>query len=204
LVPLVALVLGHEAIVGERERHTLGLLLSLPVHRSEVLLAKYTGRLLALGLSLALGLGLSCLFLGPGQRQVVLGLISPTLLLGAAFLSVGVWISTACTRTATAACIALATWFLLVFIYDLALLASLVATDGALSQDTITWAVSLNPAGLYRMTLMAELIGVSSLQELGLTVALPGTIKSVAIWVGWVTIPLAAGSYQLSREGSGR
>ena len=35
LVPLVALILGHDAIVGERERHTLGLLLSLPVHRGE-------------------------------------------------------------------------------------------------------------------------------------------------------------------------
>jgi Cu-processing system permease protein len=33
LVPLVALVLSHDAIVGERERNTLGLLLSLPVGR---------------------------------------------------------------------------------------------------------------------------------------------------------------------------
>ena len=36
LVPLVALVLSHDAIVGERERNTLGLLLSLPVGRFEV------------------------------------------------------------------------------------------------------------------------------------------------------------------------
>jgi Cu-processing system permease protein len=33
LVPLVALVLSHDAIVGEQERNTLGLLLSLPVSR---------------------------------------------------------------------------------------------------------------------------------------------------------------------------
>ena len=43
LVPLVALVLSHDAIVGERERNTLGLLLSLPVGRFEVVGAKLEG-----------------------------------------------------------------------------------------------------------------------------------------------------------------
>jgi Cu-processing system permease protein len=56
LVPLVALVLGHDAIVGERERNTLGLLLSLPVSRPGVVLAKYLGRLIALCGAIALGL----------------------------------------------------------------------------------------------------------------------------------------------------
>jgi Cu-processing system permease protein len=203
LVPLVALVLGHEAIVGERERHTLGLLLSLPVRRGEVLLSKYIGRLMALGISLSLGLGLASLFLGTGQQQVVLGLIWPTLLLGAAFLSIGVWISTVCARMATAASIAVAIWFMFVFIYDLALLAVLVVTDGAISQDTITWAVSLNPAGLYRISLMVQLLGESALGDLGLAVTLPGPAKSAAIWFGWICLPLAAGAYQLQHEGGG-
>ncbi len=43
LVPLIALMLGFDAIVGERERGSLGLLLSMPVTRTEVLIGKYCG-----------------------------------------------------------------------------------------------------------------------------------------------------------------
>ena len=57
VVPLVALILSHDAIVGERERNTLGLLLSLPVSRVEVLLAKFMGRAGALASAVVLGLG---------------------------------------------------------------------------------------------------------------------------------------------------
>lgn len=202
LVPLVALVLGHDAIVGERERHTLGLLLSLPVRRSEVLVAKYVGRLLALVLAVSLGLGAACVVLGPGQRSVVLGLVPPTILLGAAFLSLGVLVSAATRRVATAASLAVAIWFLLVFFYDLGLLALLVATDGAVSQDAIATAVHLNPAGLYRMALLSQLMGVSALEELGMTVAIPGVAGRTAIWAAWVAVPLGIGAALLSRRRS--
>jgi len=200
LVPLVALVLGHDAIVGERERHTLGLLMSLPVRRSEILVAKYVGRLIALVFAVVLGLGSAAVFLEAGQRGVVLSLLPPTLLLGAAFLSIGVLISTSTQRVATAASMAIAVWFLVVFAYDLGLLAALVATDGALSQDTITWAVVLNPAGLYRTALIARLVGDTALGDLGMAVQLPGIAARTAIWASWIALPLAVGALQLGRR----
>ncbi|MBP8922137.1 MAG: ABC transporter permease subunit, partial [Thauera sp.] len=43
LIPLIALVLGFDAIVGERERGSLDLLLSMPITRLELLLGKYLG-----------------------------------------------------------------------------------------------------------------------------------------------------------------
>ena len=43
LIPLIALLLGFDAIVGERERGSLDLLLSLPITRFELLLGKYLG-----------------------------------------------------------------------------------------------------------------------------------------------------------------
>ena len=43
LVPLIALILGYDAIVGERERGSMELLLSMPITRSEILLGKYIG-----------------------------------------------------------------------------------------------------------------------------------------------------------------
>jgi Cu-processing system permease protein len=198
LVPLVALVLGHDAIVGERERHTLGLLLSLPVHRSEVLVAKFIGRALALCGSIGLGLGSATLLLDPGQRQVVLALVPPTLLLGASFLSLGMLISVGARRVATAASLAVVVWFGLVFIYDLALLALMVLTDGAVSQEVVTWLVTLNPAGLFRTQQMMQLVGHDALADLGLSVALPGAGVRAVIWTAWIVGPLVVGGALLS------
>lgn len=194
VVPLVALVLGHDAIVGERERHTLGLLLSLPVGRGEVLLAKFLGRALALCFAIGVGLGSATLFLGPGQREVVLGLVPHTMLLGASFLSLGMLISTATHRVATAASLAVVVWFLLVFFFDLGLLALMVVTDGAVTQETVAWLVTLNPTGLFRTQLMMELVGQTALEELGLAVSLPGPGARAAVWLGWIVGPLMVGT----------
>jgi Cu-processing system permease protein len=45
LVPLVALLISHDAIVGETERGTMILLLSYPVSRGQIILGKFTGHL---------------------------------------------------------------------------------------------------------------------------------------------------------------
>ena len=199
LVPLVALVLGHDAIVGERERHTLGLLLSLPVSRFEVLAAKFVGRALALTAAIAIGLGCSAFFLEGGQRALIWMLLPNTLLLGIAFLSVGMLVSTVTTRHATAASLAVVIWFVLVLFWDLGLLAALVATDGAMSQETVSWLVTLNPAGLYRTGLLVDLVGVAALEELGLAVRLPGYAMQGLLWTSWILGPLLLGGWLLSR-----
>lgn len=200
LVPLVALVLGHDAIVGERERNTLGLLLSLPVRRGEVLVAKYLGRALALCLAVGLGLGTAAIVLEPGHRAALLSLVPPTLLLGAAFLSIGTAISALTRHRATAASLAVVLWFLLVFFYDLGILAALVATDGALGQDTVAWLVTLNPAGLYRSGMLVDLVGAEALAELGLTVALPSPALKGTLWAMWIVLPLFVGGLSLHRR----
>ena len=200
LVPLVALVLGHDAIVGERERHTLGLLLSLPVGRGEVLLAKFVGRGLALALAIGLGLGAAALMVDPAQGRALMGLLPSTLLLGGAFLSIGVLISSISRRHATAASLAVAVWFLLVLFWDLGLLAGLVATDGALPQGVIAALSAANPAGLYRLALLERLTGAAALQELGLVVKLPGGWAQAGLWIGWILGPLAIGGGLLLRR----
>ncbi len=190
LVPLVALVLGHDAIVGERERNTLGLLFSLPVGRLEVVVAKFLGRGLALGLAVGLGLAAAMFAAGPGQAQVLAQLILPTLLLGLSFVSFGMLISAVTTRQVTAASLVVVTWFGLVFFYDLGVLALLIATDGAVSQQVVAGLVAANPAGLYRIVLMDRLAGPEVLAGLGLTAQLPGALGQAAIWAGWIVGPL--------------
>ena len=53
LVPLIALVLGYDAIVGEKERGSLELLLSMPITRFEILLGKFSGLAAALAVDRA-------------------------------------------------------------------------------------------------------------------------------------------------------
>lgn len=200
LVPLVALVLGHDAIVGERERNTLGLLLSLPVHRLEVVVAKFVGRLLALSLAVGAGIGAAMAASPPEQAGVLASLIPPTLMLGAAFLSIGLLISSVAQRQVTAASMVVSTWFLLVFFYDLGLLALLVGTDGDISQLTIQRLVLANPAGLFRLQMMTRFAGPEALEDLGMTVEPPTPFSIAMIWGAWITLPVLLSGLLLSRR----
>jgi Cu-processing system permease protein len=200
LVPLVALVLSHDAIVGERERNTLGLLLSLPVGRFEVVIAKLIGRSLALAVAVGLGLGAAILVSDAEGARALLALMGPTLVLGLAFLSVGLLISAIASRQATAASVVVVVWFGLVFFYDLGILGILVVSDGGVSQSAISALVIGNPAGLYRVQMMHEFAGPQVLQDLGLTTGLPGTTTTNLLWCGWILVPALVSGALLSRR----
>jgi Cu-processing system permease protein len=197
-VPLVALALGYDAIVGERERNTLGLLLSLPVSRAEVVLAKFLGRGLALTLAVLGGLGAAMLAAAEGEARTLGTLIAPTLLLGLAFVSIGMLVSAVAPRQSVATSFVVVIWFLLVFFYDLGLLGLLVATDGDVSQEVIAGLVVANPAGLYRVVLVGALAGTDALADLGLVTALPGPWVVGAITAAWILGPVAASAAVLS------
>ncbi len=200
LVPLVALVLAHDAIVGERERNTLGLLLSLPVGRFEVVIAKHVGRSLALVLAVVVGLG-AAVAVSPGEEVASLvALAGPTLLLGLAFLSIGLLISSLTHRQVTAASAVVIVWFGLVFFYDLGLIGLLVVTDGSLSQETVTALVVGNPAGLYRVQMMYAFAGPDALRELGLSASLPPPQVIAALWLAWLLVPPLLSGLLLQRR----
>lgn len=200
LVPLVALVLGHDAVVGERERNTLGLLLSLPVGKFEVVLSKFLGRLLALSLAVTIGLGAAVAMSSAANRGVLMPLLLPTLLLGAAFLSVGVLISSVVRRQLAAASAVVAVWFLLVFFYDLGMLGLLVLTQGGIAPNTVADVVIANPAGLFRIEMMQRFMGPDVLHNLGMSVSPPGQLATGALWAAWIVVPLALSGLLLSRQ----
>ncbi len=199
-VPLVALVLSHDAIVGERERNTLGLLLSLPVSRSQVVFAKLLGRGSALTIAVGLGIGCAMLIAAPGERAVLVTLAFPTLLLGLAFLSIGVLLSSLTSRQTVAASMVVVVWFGMVFFYDLGLLGVLVATDGSISQHSVAGLVVANPAGLYRASMMQAFAGAEALSNLGLTAKLPNPAGRAALWALWIVGPAALSALILSNR----
>ncbi|MCP3674240.1 MAG: ABC transporter permease [Gammaproteobacteria bacterium] len=190
-VPLVALILGHDAIVGERERNSLRLILSLPVNRVEVLLCKYIARFMALTISILIGFGLAIYTAEFEDNQALLTLLEPTICLGAAFLSLGVAISVFAKRQTTAISIVITLWFLLVFFFDLGLLGLLVITDGSLSTQVTSSLILMNPAGLYRIQLMNEFANAEFLQSLGLVMSPPSVAQIFMLWGVWIVGPFA-------------
>ena len=128
LLPLIALILAFDAIVGPLERGTMALLLTYPVARWQVILGKYLGHTMILVVAVVLGYGaagvVTVVTSGDGAAgwQAFLVMLGSSILLGASFVALGYLISTIVRERATAAGLAIGLWLLLVVVYDLALL----------------------------------------------------------------------------------
>jgi Cu-processing system permease protein len=132
LVPLLALLLGHDLLVSEREDRTLALVLAGGVTRSRLLLGKFAGGCLTLGLPLLLGFAIAGTViglaaggngLGPFLRLALSGLV-----LGIVFLGLGLMLSTLCRTRVQALVLALLAWCVAVFVFDLAAMGLLMVT----------------------------------------------------------------------------
>lgn len=197
LIPLIALILGFDAVVGERERGSLALLMSLPLTASEFLLGKFLG--LAAALSLATCVGLSLVagiiaqrFGWPGVFHY-LGFMLSSVLLGLAFLSLAIWLSVLASERSKASGMAIAVWFALVLVFDLLLLGLLVLSGGAYLGDLLGWCLLLNPTDVFRLLNMFSSADISSLYGMGslLPQLVSRTEFLVLVMLGWIAFPLA-------------
>lgn len=209
LVPLIALLLAYDAIVGEAERGTLLLLLAYPVARHQVLLGKFLGHLLILVVATVLGYGAAGLVVGlrgdtgPAAWAAFGALLGSSILLGATFLAIGYLLSTLVRERATAGGMALGIWLLLVIVYDTALLGLLVADGGRFVTPGLFGALLLlNPSDAFRLLnlagfadarLVAGLAGVDA----GLASSPVAALSALAVWV---LLPLGLASWLLARR----
>ncbi len=186
VVTLMALTLGARAITGERESGTLRFLLSHPVSRTEVLLGQYIGLAAALLAAVAAGFGVAGLF--SAIRGAVVD--APTLLriaglswaLALVMLGIGFVISTLTRRTGAAMGASLIVWLGLVFLGDLGLMGTVVATS--MPVDALFATTLANPVEAFRLTAIVSLDG--SLDALG-----PAGTYAVDTYgdsVGWLTL----------------
>lgn len=197
LVPLIALILGYDAVVGERERGSLDLLLSLPLTRLELLLGKYLGLAAALAFATVAGFGLVGVALSYGIGMTGLldyaGFILSTLLMGLAFLSLALLLSVLSSSKVVASGAAIALWFVYVLIYDLMLVGILVVTEGQYLGGLFPVLLLLNPADIFRILNIFSLEEVKSLY--GLATVFPATLASPWLLGGamlfWILAPLA-------------
>ncbi|WP_417792869.1 ABC transporter permease subunit [Terasakiella pusilla] len=200
LIPLIALMLSFDSIVGEAERGTLLLLMAYPLARWHLIVGKFLGHIFILLLAIVIGYGMAALALALESEAAVEldwsvfgGLILSSILLGGAFLALGTLISTLTVERATAAGLAVASWFVLVLIYDAALLGLLVsAQDGGMNSDLLDLFLLANPADAFRLlnlTSTETVRTLSGMAGLGANSALSSGVLLASL-VGWICVPL--------------
>ncbi len=210
VIPLVALLISHDAIVGEMERGTMLLLLSYPVSRLQVLLGKFLGHLAVLTFATAFGYGAAAIALmvsgaeiGGGSWAAFACMILTSILLGAVFIAIGYLISALVRERATAAGISIGVWLLLVVLFDMAMLGALVVDQGrTISSAAVSGMLLFNPTDVYRLFNLAGAENVSVLTNMSGIADQASLSPAVllATLVIWVLVPLTLAWLTFSRR----
>ena len=137
VLSLMALIFAYDALAGERERGTLRLVLTHPLSRGHILLAKYTGAMLCLLMPLILSLLLSLILLttsasfslGTPDFLRISGIVVSSLAYLSVFYLIGLLISAAVRRTSTALMLSMFVWGFWVFVYPNMIIAALSAPE---------------------------------------------------------------------------
>ena len=201
LLPLIALMLSFDALVGEFERGTMLLLLTYPISRWQVIMGKFFGHTLILATAIVIGYGgaavVTALTTETGFEgwAAYLTMMASSLLLGAVFIALGYLVSVLVRERSTAAGAAVVLWLLFVVLYDLGLLAILLADqEQKIGETLFSFLMLASPTDTYRILNLtafdtvgqaAGIAGVATRAGFGMPVLL-------SVLVGWITLPLLA------------
>lgn len=194
LLPLIALLLSYNAIVGEDEDGTLLLLLTYPLTKGELLLGKLLGHTSIIAISTIVGFGSAgitiAIFGDNINLELLLGAFSlfilSAILLGMVFICLSYLISSWVSEKSKAAGFALIIWFFFVLIYDMGLLSILVLTEGKIHADIFPYLLLGNPTDIFRLI---NLVGFETNGTGLLSIAaeksfsLSGLLLSMATWI---------------------
>ena len=129
------------------------------------------------------------------------GFMASSVLLGLAFLSLAMLLSTLARDRARASGMAIALWFAFVLVFDLLLLGLLVASSGQLAgmaQDLPAYLLLLNPADVFRILNVFSLDDVRRLY--GLASLVPPALGNPWLMGGamaaWIVVPLALAAWR--------
>src|SRR5579884_762360 len=126
LVPVLAIVLGFDAINGELNRRTMSRVLSQPIYRDALLLGKFLSGLLTLTIAfvslwlLVIGLGLLLLGVPPSSEECLrmLGYLVATILYGGVWLAIAMLFSVWFRAPTAAVLAALGLWLLFLLFWS--------------------------------------------------------------------------------------
>jgi Cu-processing system permease protein len=198
LIPLIALMLAYNSFVGELEQGTLLLLMTYPLSSAQLLLGKFTGQAAIITLASVLGFGLPaiiiCLISDVDVASVLIAFsqfIVLASLLGWVFIALAYIISISVAEKSKAAGLALIVWFLFVLVFDLVLMAILVASEGNINETLVPFLLWVNPTDVFRI-LVYTIIGAENYSGV-LQIAehgADGTAYLLVVMLLWVALPL--------------
>jgi len=210
-IPLIALLLSYDSIVGEEERGTLTLLLAHPVTRPAIAIGKFIGQLFILAFAIVIGYGVATLAIVVSSEGIFLEqqwgiffkLLLSSIMLGAVFLAIGMLLSIWAKERGTAAASAIGIWLLFVVLFDMMLLGVLGASGAdLLSDNAVKWIMLGNPTDAYRMfnlTADADTAVLSGMAGLRDDQGVSSTIL-LTLLLTWIAIPLAASCLLFQRR----
>jgi len=177
LIPIIALILGYAAIIGEIERGSMSALLSQPITRLEILLGKFIGLGSILAFTIIIGFGVAGIVIALNVPDVnfinYLIFIGSTILIGLVFLSISLFFSTIFKKRTAAIGGAIFLWFLFNMILPMIYVGVLVASVGIenlMSGELPSW--------YYILTLSSPLSVYTTFNILALRITLQGELIS--------------------------
>ena len=209
LVPLIGLLVSYDTLVGEIERGTMPLLMTYPVTRWRIVLGKFAGQVAILAIATVVGFGVAALVTGLGEGgdaeawRAFGVMVGGSILLGAAFIALGTLFSAVVAERGTAAGVSAAVWLIFVVLFDMALLAILVADEGqVVSGDLFRVLLLLNPTDVYRMLTLAgsETVGALSGMAGVSAEAAFGHALLFPVMALWIAVPLGLAGLLFGRK----
>ncbi|MWV65379.1 ABC transporter permease subunit [Halorubrum sp. JWXQ-INN 858] len=193
LVPLAALALGYDAIVGREAEGWLAVVFSLPIRRGEFVAGTYLGRLVVLAGATVLGFGFTGFLLvrefGVARWGAFVTFLVAAVAVGAAFLAIAVLLSTVAREKTHALGLSLLVWVWFVLVHDLLALGVIAAFT--LPDTVLSVLVVANPASVFRVLVLS---GLGTAAGGGFTAVLADTGLSAAILaaalLAWCVAPV--------------
>lgn len=201
LIPLIALMLSFDAMVGELEGGTMMLLLTYPVTRWQVIMGKFLGHVLILFIAILVGYGGAAvamvLFTGSGTEgwQAYAVMMASSLMLGSVFIALGYLVSVLVSERSAAAGAAIGLWLVFVVFYDLLLFGALMMDKGqVIGQQLFSILMLVSPTDSYRVFNLSLFEGVSEAAGIAGVASEAGLNATLLIsaMMLWVIVPLAA------------
>jgi Cu-processing system permease protein len=212
LIPIIGLMLGYAAIIGEIEKGSMSSLLSLPADRLEILLGKFFGLGGILSFTTFIGFGLAGIIIAANVSGVnyadYLIFIGSTILLGLVFLSLALFFSTLFKKRSTAMGGAILLWFLFNMILPIVFIGVMVANisfESIASGGFPDWYFTLelfNPLSVYSALISLNVGPVSTMQG-ALSISYPSFYSSglmVLILIAWIVVSLILAFWRFDKR----
>lgn len=191
LAPLLALMISFDAVAGETDRGSLGLLLSYPAGRGEILMGKFAAHLAALAFAMLIGFGsagaVAAYFggAGPESLMALARLIATSILLGGVFLTFGYLVSSLASSATAAAGMSAGLWLVFVVLYDLGLLGAVVVDAGGyFTRHVFPWVMVANPADAFRLW------NIAASDSVALTSGMTGAAQALPVWAAPLSLAI--------------